>query len=180
MKKRSLKNNLFFVFSLIIICIMIFIISNVFISGCKIKNVKENSVEANTSKSMPEIETNLSLDESVLSEEELKTQIKNISVDEVYEIISSELKKDFVILDVRTPEEFNQGHIEGAILIPVSELEGRLNELSKDKPIITYCRSGRRSMQAAIILVKNGFSKVYDMGGIDDWIAKDYPVIIGD
>ncbi len=46
-----------------------------------------------------------------------------------------------------------------------------------DKPIITYCRSGSRSRSAAEILINNGFTQIYDMGGISDWIAKGYPVI---
>ena len=176
MKKANLKNNLFAVFGSVFICIVVVIILIVFISGCKTKNLQEASLQ---SESLPETESTLSVDETVLSEEELKAQINDISVDEVYEIISSGRSKDYIILDLRTPEEFSEGYIEGALLIPVSELEGRLNELSKDKPIITYCRSGRRSMDAAIILLKNGFTQVYDMGGINDWIAKGYPTESG-
>ena len=101
-------------------------------------------------------------------------EIKSISVEEVYEIIKN--KEDYLIIDVRTKEEYDEGHIGGATLLPVQELEDRLNELPKDKPIIVYCRSGNRSRTAAGILVNNGFTQVYDMGGIGDWIAKDYPV----
>lgn len=108
-------------------------------------------------------------------EEESTSEVALISVEKVYEIITS--KEDYVILDVRTPEEFKEGHLEGAVLIPVSELEGRLSELSADKPIIVYCRSGRRSSDAANILVKNSFSEVYDMGGIIEWQDKGYKVI---
>ncbi|MBM3708402.1 MAG: rhodanese-like domain-containing protein [Actinobacteria bacterium] len=179
MKKANLKNNLFAVFSPVVICIVIVIISIVFIPGCKTKNVHEASLKPDSLESLPETESTLPVDENVLSEEELKAQIKDISVEEVYEIISSGRIQDYIILDVRTPEEFSEGYIEGALLIPVSELEGRLNELSKDKPIIIYCRSGRRSMEAAIILVKNGFTQVYDMGGINDWIANGYPTESG-
>jgi len=175
MKKANLKNNLFAVFGPVVICIVVVIISIVFISGCKTKNLQEASIQSDSLESLPETESTLSVDENVLPEEELKAQIKDISVEEVYEIISSGRSQDYIILDVRTPEEFSEGYIEGSLLIPVSELEGRLSELSKDKPIITYCRSGRRSMEAAIILVKNGFTQVYDMGGINDWIAKGYP-----
>lgn len=57
------------------------------------------------------------------------------------------------------------------------ELDNRLGELPKDKPIIIYCRSGIRSRNAANILVENGFTQIYDMGGILDWIDKGYPVI---
>jgi len=71
---------------------------------------------------------------------EVKAEVIPISVERVYEIISN--CEDYVILDVRTPEEFNEGHIEGAMLIPIDTLEGRLNELPKDKPIIMYCKGG--------------------------------------
>ena len=83
-------------------------------------------------------------------------------------------------MDVRTEDEYNDGHIKGAILLPVQELEERLDELPVDKPIIVYCRSGNRSRNAAEILVVNGFEAVYDMGGINSWTSKGYPVIIED
>ena len=99
-----------------------------------------------------------------------------ISVEEVLDIINS--KKDFMILDIRTQGEFNNGHIKGAILIPVWEINYILEEIPKDKPIITYCRSGGASNYVANILTKNGFSNVYDMGGILTWKKKGYPVVI--
>ena len=76
-----------------------------------------------------------------------------------------------VLLDVRTPDEFAEGHIEGAVNLAVEELESRLNELPSDKatPIVVYCRSGRRSALAAEILVKAGYSAIYDLGGIQNW-----------
>jgi LPXTG-site transpeptidase (sortase) family protein len=115
------------------------------------------------------------------SEEETQTEeapsVENISVEEVYDIITS--GGDYVILDVRTLEEFNQGHLEGAVHIPVDELEARLGELLQDKPIIVYCKSGGRSSTAADLLVENGFTRVYDMsGGITEWMGKNYPVIV--
>jgi len=107
-----------------------------------------------------------------------KAEVIPISVERVYEIISN--GEDYIILDVRTPEEFNEAHIEGVMLIPVDTLEDRLNELPKDKPIITYCKVGGRSATAAAILVENGFTQVYDMGGITDWIDKGYPTVSGE
>ena len=104
-----------------------------------------------------------------------KGGVIQISPEEVYKIINE--KKDYFILDVRTKEEFDAEHLESATLIPVDELEARLGELPKDKPIIVYCRSGRRSTKAAEILIKNYFSPVYNMtGGIEQWIEKKYPV----
>ncbi len=80
--------------------------------------------------------------------------------------------KNVLILDVRTREEFLEGHIKGAVNIPVNEVEKRLDELKKYKnsEIIVYCRSGRRSKIASEILVKNGFKRVYNLsGGIIEW-----------
>ena len=105
-----------------------------------------------------------------------QNEIILISSGEAYEIISSD--EDIIILDVRTPEEFNEGHLEGAFLLPVDKLEGRKDELPANKTIIVYCRSGVRSNRAADLLVENGFSRVYDMGGILDWQEEGYPVVI--
>jgi len=113
------------------------------------------------------------------AEEETQTEealyVENISVEEVFEIITS--GEDYIILDVRTLEEFNQGHLEGALHIPVDELEGRLDELSEEKPIIVHCKSGGRSKTASNLLIENGFTQVYDMsGGILEWEQEGYPM----
>ena len=101
-----------------------------------------------------------------------------ITVDKVYEILKTQ-KDKYIILDVRTKEEFDSGHLDSVVLIPVDDLEARYGELIKNKPVIVYCRSGRRSAKAAAILVSKGFSPVYDMtGGIDAWKSKSYPVIV--
>jgi rhodanese-related sulfurtransferase len=103
-----------------------------------------------------------------------------LSADKVYEILKDQSQKDkYTILDVRAKEEFDLGHLDSAILIPVDELEARFGELSKDKPVIVYCRSGKRSATAAAILVSKGFPQVYDMtGGINAWTGKGYPVVV--
>lgn len=72
------------------------------------------------------------------------------------------------LLDVRTPEEFAAGHIDGALLVPVDELEGRLTEVSRDRPVVVYCRSGGRSARAASILGEAGY-EVHDLGGMSSW-----------
>ena len=76
-----------------------------------------------------------------------------------------------IILDVRTEEEFKEGHIEGAILIPNNELKERANEElpDKDSTILVYCRSGARSAMSAQELADAGYTNVYDFGGIIDW-----------
>jgi rhodanese-related sulfurtransferase len=92
---------------------------------------------------------------------------RNVEVGEAKELID---KQEVVVLDVRTPEEFQQGHIPGATLIPVQVLEGSLKELDKDTAYLVVCRSGNRSVQASDILTSNGFKEVYNMtGGMNSW-----------
>ena len=69
------------------------------------------------------------------------------------------------IIDVRTKSEFEQGHIKGALNIPLNNLSNHYAKMKKDKPIITCCASGVRSAQAKNILKANGFSNVYNGGG---------------
>ena len=75
-----------------------------------------------------------------------------------------------IVLDVRTPEEYNSGHIPGSNLAPLQVLEGMSEDLEKDKSYILVCRSGNRSQQAADILTSKGFKNVYNMtGGMNEW-----------
>ena len=91
-----------------------------------------------------------------------------------------EEREDLVILDVRGEDEFLGGHIEGATLIPVGELEAWIGELDKGADILVYCGSGARSARAARILVEGGFTKVYNMmGGIIAWEEAGYPTVSG-
>lgn len=82
----------------------------------------------------------------------------------------------FQLIDVRTPEEFASGHIAGSVNIPVESLSDRLGEVSQDSPVVLYCRSGRRSAEAARILDAAGYNGVYDLGGIQAWQAAGFPV----
>ncbi|MEM3731351.1 MAG: rhodanese-like domain-containing protein [Candidatus Bathyarchaeia archaeon] len=92
----------------------------------------------------------------------------NVNVSEAKRMI--ETNPQLVILDVRDQEEYVQGHIKNAILIPYKELEARLNELDREKDILVYCAGGGRSALASKLLVDNGFPKVYNMlGGITAW-----------
>ena len=79
--------------------------------------------------------------------------------------------KDYVILDVRTQEEFDQAHIPGAILIPNDQISAEAERVLVDKNqlILVYCRSGRRSKLAAEELVKLGYTNIKEFGGIIDW-----------
>ena len=80
------------------------------------------------------------------------------------------------LIDVRTPEEFASGHIQNAINIPVESLQDRLDEVPGNMPVIVYCRSGNRSATAVQILVAAGVQPVYDLGGIQIWVAEGFPV----
>ncbi|MCL2565268.1 MAG: DUF1294 domain-containing protein [Defluviitaleaceae bacterium] len=79
--------------------------------------------------------------------------------------------EDVVILDVRTAEEFADGHIAGAVLLPSNVIEAGAGEVIPDRgqTILVYCRSGARSAAAARILIEMGYTAVYDFGGIMDW-----------
>ena len=93
----------------------------------------------------------------------------NITAEEAKQIMDSE--EGYIILDVRTQEEYDQGHIPGAILIPDTEIEAKAEEAltDKDQLILVYCRSGRRSKLAAEALVELGYTNIREFGGIIDW-----------
>ena len=82
-----------------------------------------------------------------------------------------ETQPDYIIIDARTQEEFADGHIEGAIMIPEYEIANRAEQQLPDKDalILVYCRSGRRSKIASEELVKLGYTNVKEFGGIIDW-----------
>jgi len=83
----------------------------------------------------------------------------------------------FMLLDVRTPEEYAEGHIAGAKLIPIQVLAEHLKDVPKDKQVYVYCHSGARSARASKLLAANGFSHIENMeGGIVAWKAAGYPV----
>ncbi len=104
-----------------------------------------------------------------------KAQYTDVSIEQAKEMIDS---GGVFILDVRTQEEYDSGHIRNATLIPLDVLDKRLNELPRDKKILVYCKSGSRSAQASQILVNNGFKEIYNMkGGITDWTNAGYEVI---
>lgn len=75
------------------------------------------------------------------------------------------IKKGAVIIDVRTKDEYQNGHIKGSINIPLQILPNSLSKLKKDKPVITCCASGMRSASAKNILKSNGFTEVHNGGG---------------
>lgn len=97
---------------------------------------------------------------------------KQISMDEAVAMMEEET--DYIILDVRTPEEFAEKHIPNAINIPNETIgEDAIPELPReDQLILVYCRSGNRSKQASEKLAALGYTKVYEFGGINDWAGE--------
>lgn len=98
-----------------------------------------------------------------------ETVYQQISAEDAKKIMDS--GEEHIILDTREQDEFDAGHIPGAILIPYTEIENKAEEMmpDKDKLILVYCRSGRRSKIAAEALVKLGYTNVKEFGGIVDW-----------
>ena len=93
----------------------------------------------------------------------------NITAEEAKAIMDTE--EGYVILDVREQDEYDAGHISGAILIPYTQIEAKANEMlpDKDQLILVYCRSGRRSKIAAEALAELGYTNIKEFGGIIDW-----------
>ena len=93
----------------------------------------------------------------------------NITAEEAKQIMDSE--EGYIILDVRTQEEYDEGHILGAIVISHEEIEEKAEDVltDKDQLILVYCRSGRRSKIAAEALVELGYTNIKEFGGIIDW-----------
>ena len=113
--------------------------------------------------------------ESTETGSETKAEYRKISAEDAKARMDA---GDVIVLDVRTPEEYAQGYIEGAILLPDYEIAGKAETVlaDKDATILLYCRSGNRSAGAAKKLVEMGYTDVYDFGGIFDWpyeVVKD-------
>jgi len=86
---------------------------------------------------------------------------------------------DFIVLDVREKDEFDSGHLPGALLLPVSlaDFSEQLNALNKDATYLVYCRSGGRSRGAVSMMEKLGFKNIYMLaGGIIAWEEENFPV----
>ena len=84
---------------------------------------------------------------------------------------------DVMILDVREQDEWDAGHIPGAVFMPMGQVPDRLSEIPKDKTVIVQCRSGNRSSQVTDFLVQQGFTNVHNMaGGLNAWQSAGLPV----
>ena len=127
--------------------------------GCKAKEEAPLNTEAPTTKTT----------------EMINMTYEQISQDEAKRIMDTE--SDYIIIDARTQEEFDEGHIENAILIPEYEIQEKAPELIPDKNalILVYCRSGRRSKIASEALAELGYTNVKEFGGIIDW---EYEIVV--
>lgn len=102
---------------------------------------------------------------------EKKAEYKKITSDEAKNIMLTEKP---IVVDVRSLEEYNEGHIPNAISVPLETIENEAETKLKNKDdlILVYCRSGRRSREAALRLIEKGYTNVIDFGGIQDWNAE--------
>lgn len=98
-----------------------------------------------------------------------------VSVDEAHQMY----EEGTFVLDVRTPEEWNEFHAPNTTLIPLDELAARVDELPKDQPIVVVCRSGNRSQTGRDILLQAGFNATSMNGGLNEWRDTGYPVVSG-
>ncbi len=95
-------------------------------------------------------------------------------------ILRNKDNPDFVILDVRTPEEYNDGHIEGCLNIDYKSenFKSEISKLNQDKTYLVYCRSGRRSKAAQDVMVNFGFNSVLNLaGGFEEWKKESLPFV---
>jgi rhodanese-related sulfurtransferase len=144
---------------------MIEMITLVFILGLFLASCNINNNEASDSVSEPDNTVN----DGFSIEKSAEAVYHKISAEEAREIMES--TNGFIVLDVRTEDEYREKRIDGAILIPDHEIQERAESELPDKNavILVYCRSGRRSANAAKELADMGYTNVYDFGGILDW-----------
>ena len=106
--------------------------------------------------------------------------IHDVTVEEAYSLIQqNQLDPTFIIIDVRTPEEFVEGHIEGAINIDFrsENFGGQIDELNRNNKYLIYCRSGNRSRGALEVMVEMDFKEVYHLlAGIIKWVDEGYTI----
>ena len=110
----------------------------------------------------------------------------NITANSSFQDINSDELETFIdkkyvkLIDVRTPNEYNTGHIKTAINIDYydEDFDSKINKLDKSKPIVFYCKSGGRSSKSASKLIQNGFKEIYNLeGGIDKWILNGKEIL---
>jgi rhodanese-related sulfurtransferase len=103
-------------------------------------------------------------------------EMRNITAREAKTLLGK--NRNVILLDVRTPQEFGQGRIPDSVLIPVSEVERRIGEIPKNRPVVVYCAVGSRSLPAARFLSKMGYGDVYNMSdGIVGWYRNGFQIV---
>lgn len=132
------------------------VFSMIFIIGCTSNDTKTSNEDLGTQD-----------DDAKIEEEAQVAEYKKISPSEAKDLMD----ENTIVLDVRTEQEYNEGYIPGALLLPLASIQdqdfGPLED--KDQRILVYCRSGNRSRQASNLLLDAGYTNVYDFGGIMDW-----------
>jgi rhodanese-related sulfurtransferase len=110
-----------------------------------------------------------------------KQILKDINIEEAYNLIQNNSEnQNFIILDIRTQEEYESEHIKNSVMIDFysDNFENELNKLDKNKTYLIYCRTGRRTGITLDIMEELGFLQVYNMaGGITQWKTMGYPVV---
>lgn len=110
----------------------------------------------------------------------LKSPVDGVQVLEVSKYEKKMTQPEVQLVDVRTPEEFNEGHLENAINIDVTadDFDAKVASLDKEKPVMVYCKSGGRSAKASARLKELGFKTISDLeGGITNWKSENKPVV---
>ena len=149
----------------IFILVLIFILA---LTGCTAPEKAPEKAPENAIENSPQKTQEEKIPEET-PQEDIPMTYKQISMDEAIKIM--EMEKDYIILDVRTEDEFNEKHIPGAVCIPNETIgEDEIPELpDKDQLILVYCRSGNRSKQASQKLFDLGYTNIHEFGGINDW-----------
>ncbi len=108
-----------------------------------------------------------------------QSDVPEIEASKVHEALEN--NEDVIIIDVRTPQEFSRGNLEGSVNVPVDLVEARMEEVvpDKNKIVYVYCLSGSRSNMAVDAMVKKGYKNVFSMkSGLLSWRAKQYPLSV--
>lgn len=155
--------------------VLTFLLLSIFFPGLtQVSSSLDYSIPAPSTSSAPSnpFLNNIGTRNMSLASDVAQRDYKHISPEDAYKRINN--GENIVLLDVRTLEEFAARRIPGSILIPIEPVDMVSKDveriiLDKNIPVFIYCRSGRRSVDAAKVLVKIGYTDVYDLGGINSW-----------
>lgn len=163
------KQNYYIIGSLILIILTIIVVSTISKKN-KPGQSEETITQNNTQTSSPTTSPSMAVLASIQHFGPLDAQ--NL-------ISNNENNEHFVILDIRTPDEFSTGHIKNARNLDfyASDIESQINSLDRNNTYLVYCRSGNRSKQFSSIMETNGFTNIYELtGGILAWQAESLPL----